>query len=78
VPLSVSFICICIGLSDMVRCMRKPGKIPCEKLSQVLKLVWCFLDEIALVLGKLWIVNKNFLLTRPKFPDKGALLDGRN
>jgi hypothetical protein len=26
VPLSVSFICICIALSDVVRCMRKPEK----------------------------------------------------
>ena len=35
-------------------------------------------EEIALVLGKLWIENKIFLLTRPKFPDKGAMLDGQN
>ena len=62
----------------MVRCMRKPGKIPCEKLSQVLKLVWCFLDEIALVLGKLWIVNKNFLLTGLIIPGRGPLLVGCN
>ena len=77
-PLSVSFMCICIALSDMVRCMRKPGKIPCEKLSQVLKLVWCFWDEIALVLGKLRNVNKNFLLTGLIIPGKGPLLVGQN
>ena len=63
-PLSVSLICIYIVLSDMVRCMRKPRKILCKKLSQMLKLIWCFLEEIGLVLGKLWTVNKNFLLTR--------------
>jgi len=52
-PLSVSLIFIYSVLSDVVRCMRKPEKILCEKLSQVLKLVWCFWEEIALEMGML-------------------------
>ena len=78
VPLSVGLICIFIALSDVVRCMRKPRKILCEKLSQVLKLVWCFWDEIALVLGKLRNVNKNFLLTGLIILGRGPLLVGQN
>ena len=60
-PLSVSFICICIELSDVVRCMKKPGKILYEKLSQVLNLVWCFLGRDSTCFGHVVKSNWKFL-----------------
>ena len=60
-PLSVSFICICITVSDVVRCMGKPGKFICEKLSQVLKLVWCFLGRDSTCFGQVVNCEQEFL-----------------
>jgi hypothetical protein len=56
--------------------MRKLGKIPCEKLSQVLKLVWCFLGRDSTCFGQVVDCEQEFLAHPPKFPDKGALLVG--
>ena len=77
-PLSVSFIYICIALSDVVRCMRKPRKILYEKLSQVLNLVWCFLGRDGTCFGHVVKSNWNFLLIVLIILVRGALFVWRN
>jgi hypothetical protein len=73
VPLSVSLICIHSALTDMVRCMRKPGNFLCEKLSQVLNLVWCFLGRDSTCFGHVVKYNWNFLLIVLIILARGAL-----
>ena len=77
-PLSVSLICIYIALSDMVRCVRKPGNFLCEKLSQVLNLVWCFLGRDNTYFGYVVKSNWNFLLIVLIILVRGVLFVWRN
>ena len=77
-PLSVSPICIYIVLSDVVRCVRKPGNSLCEKLSQVLNLVWCFLGRDSTCFGHVVKSNWNFLLIVLIILVRGVLFVWRN
>ena len=69
---------IYIALSDVVRCMRKPGNFLCEKLSQVLNLVCCFLGRDSTCFGHVVKSNWNFLLIVLIIPVRGALFVLRN
>ena len=71
-PLNVSLICIYITLSDVVRCMRKPRKILCEKLSQVLKLVWCFLGRDSTCFGQAADCEQEFLAPWANYSRQGS------
>ena len=52
---------IYIVLSDVVRCMKKLGNFLCEKLSQVLKLVWCRLGRDSTCFGQVVDCEQEFL-----------------
>ena len=65
-----------IALSDVG--MRKPGNFLCEKLSQALNLVWCFLGRDSTCFGHVVKSNCNFLLIVPIILVRGALFVGRN
>ena len=69
---------IYIVLSDVVRCMKKLGNFLCEKLSQVLNLVWCFLGRDSTCFGHVVKSNWNFLLRVPIILVRGALFVWHN
>ena len=74
----MSLICIYIALSDVVRCVRKLGSFLCEKLSQVLNLVSCFLGRDGTCFGHVVQSKWNFLLIVLIILVRGALYVWRN
>jgi hypothetical protein len=59
-------------LSDVVRCIRKTLKILCEKLSLVLKLVWCFLKRDSTCFWKVVDCEQEFIAHWAYYSRRGS------